>query len=549
MENLVERRIPIVALAIAVLLQAVALPPALAADGVEAGVRQRLEMIDTLFYRGDESAAEGIITYLKDRDLRIRSHAMKRLVDLGKTGVDTLIESLADEEVRWLVSGALINIGNDSIRKTVLALKHRNPVVRRNALFILRQLDARAAAPSIQEALSDSDPSVQVQAIHTVAHFGGEGALRLIMKKVDSRNLPVREAAIEVLPLFGEEAVPALNTLLAYGNPEVRASAVRAFGTMGTKQSLLFVKKTLSDPSPTVRYYACIALGDTGDPSVLPDVALYFDDVDASVREAASEAFARMPEAAKPHLIRFLREGNSLQKISAATAVRKARLRGCMSALLDAMRDPSREVRVSSVAALMVLADPVSIEGLVNGLGDPDIRWICIMALRQFGDRNIRPLLRRTNDPELDYWKQYVLEGMGEKVLEGCLESLEKEQDIGTRIATLCTMRQVKDTRAIYPIIRLLSDDKLGYVAAFVLSQMGEVVVEPLLLTLEEEDPIVRARAAMALGEIGLARVMRPLRELLNDREPEVRLAAERAIRKITREEQEPPPPVEPCPE
>jgi HEAT repeat protein len=521
--------------------------PAFSEGSVKTQVQGRVEMIDSLYYRGNESGAQGIVTYLKDRDLRVRSYAMKRLVDLGGVAVDTLIESLADEEVRWLVSGALINIGDESIQKVVLALKHRNASVRRNALFILRQLDARAAAPSIQKALSDPDSSVQVQAIHTVAHFGGKGALRLIMKKVDSRNIAVRDAAIEVLPMFGEEAIPALNTLLSYGNPEVRASAVQAFGAMGTKQSLLFVKKTLSDPSPTVRYYACLTLGDTGDPSVLPDVALYFDDSDPNVREAASEVFARMPQAAKPHLIRFLREGNTLQKISAATAVRKARFRPCNSALLDAIRDSSREVRVASVAALMVIADPASVEGLVNGLGDPDIRWICIMALRQFGDKNIRPLLRRTNDPELDYWKQYVLEGMGEKVLEGCLDALEKERDIGTRIATLCTMKQIKDTRAIYPIIRLMGDDKLGYVASFVLSQMGEVAVEPLLLTLEDENPVIRARAASALGEIGLERVMLPLRRLETDEDPEVRLAAERAIQKITQEDLIPGP-IEPCP-
>lgn len=522
--------------------------PAFAEGSVKTQVEERVEVIDNLFYRGDESGARGIVTYLKDRDLRVRSYAMKRLVDLGGVAVDTLIESLADEEVRWLVSGALINIGNESIRKTVLALKHRNASVRRNALFILRQLDARAASPSIQKALSDPDVSVQVQAIHTVAHFGGKGALRLIMKKVDSRNVAIRDAAIAVLPMFGEEAVPALNTLLSYGNPEVRASAVQAFGAMGTKQSLLFVKETLSDSSPTVRYYACLALGDTGDPSVLPDVAMYFDDSDPNVREAASEVFARMPKAAKPYLIRFLREGNTLQKISAATAVRKARFRPCMPALLDAVRDSSREVRVASVAALMVIADPASVEGLVNGLGDPHIRWICIMALRQFGDKNIRPLLRRTNDPELDYWKQYVLEGMGEKVLEGCLDALEKERDIGTRIATLCTMKQIKDTRAIYPIIRLMGDDKLGYVASFVLSQMGEAAVEPLLLTLEDENPVIRARAAIALGEIGHVRVMLPLRRLVNDEDPEVRLAAERAIQKITQEDPKICGPTEPCP-
>ena len=79
-------------------------------------------------------------------------------------------------------------------------------------------------------------------------------------------------------------------------------------------------------------------------------------------------------------------------------------------------------------------------------------------------------------------------------------------------------MRQIKDARAIGPLIRLMSDEKLGYVAGFVLSQMGGMAVEPLLLTLQDENPVLRSRAAMALGETGLARVMRPLRELLNDR-------------------------------
>ncbi len=514
---------------------------------------EKIQAIDRLFDKGGQEAANGILSYLRDRDLSVRSHAMKRLVDLGADSVEALIGALDNEEVRWLASGALINIGNDSIRKTVLALKHGNPVVRRNALFILRQLDARAAAPSIQAALNDIDPSVQIQAIQTVAQFGGEGGLRLVLGKVDSPHASVRDAAIESLPRFGEIATPALTSLLSYGNVDIRVGAIRALGTMGTKESLLYLRKILSDPSPLVRYYACLTLGETGDPSILEDVAAFLDDKDANVREAATEAFARMPEAGRPIIFRLLRSGNDLQKIGAAISVRKARFRPANPILLEMVRDPSAEVKVSAVAALMGIADPASVEVLVNGLRDPHIRWICIMALRQFGDVNLRPLLRRTNDPELDYWKQYVLEGMGDRVLEGCLETLKKEEDIGTRIASLCTMRQIKDTRAVYPLIRLLGDERVGFVASFVLSQMGEVVVEPLLLSLQDENPAVRARAAAALGEIGFSRVVKPLRDLLSDRDPQVRKAAEEAIRKIggspaTAASPAAKPAMEPCP-
>ena len=504
--------------------------------------------IDRLFDAGGDGAAREIIPYLGDRDLVVRSHAMRRLVDLGEPAVDSLIAALAEDNVRWLASGALINIGNDSIRKTVVALKHANPAVRRNALFILRQLDARAAAPSIQEALSDLDPTVQVQAIQTFAQFGGEGAQRLVVAKAGSSIPLVRDAAIEALPKFGSESISALTSLLDYGRPDdVRVASIRALGTMGTRESLIYLKKSLTDPSPLVRYYAILTLGDTDDPSILDDLGQRMDDADPTVREAASDVFGRMPDAARSHLFRFLREGNMLQKISATTAVRKGKYRPAEPLLIEGMRDPSPDVKVASVAALMVLADPASVEGLVNGLRDPDIRWLCVLALRQFGDSNIRPLLRRTNDPELDYWKHYVLEGMGDRVLEGCLEALGKESDIGTRISTLCTMRQIKDIRAVYPIIRLLGDERLGYVAGFVLAQMGEVAVEPLLLSTQDDNPAVRARAATALGEIGLDRVMRPLRDLTRDKDPQVRQAAERAIRKIARDDSAQPGASVPC--
>ena len=61
--------------------------------------------------------------------------------------------------------------------------------------------------------------------------------------------------------------------------------------------------------------------------------------------------------------------------------------------------------------------------------------------------------------------------------------------------------------------------------------------MEPLLLSTQDESPAVRARAATALGEIGLDRVMRPLRDLAHDNDPQVREAAERAIRKIARDD------------
>jgi len=490
--------------------------------------------IDEAFSRGGESAVAGILPLLKDRDLDVRTHAMRRLVEIGEPAVDPLLAALADESTRWAASGALLNIGAPAVRKTVLAVKHRDPAVRRGALFILQQMEVTSSAPSIQAALSDPDVSVQVQAIRAIAHFRGQGALRLLLEKVDTGYPPVvRDAAIEALSRFGDEALPSLRSLYVQGGAEMRVAAVRALGGTGTPEGIGTVRSALSDKSALVRCYACRAIADAGDTSSAGAVASLLGDPDPSVREAAGEACARIPEAAEKALFGLLRGGTPLQKIEAATAIRKAAYRPAVPLLAEVIRDPLPEVRLSAAAALMVLSGPEVVEALVNGLRDPQIRWVCILGLRQAGTAAVTSLLRRTGDPEFDFWKQHVLAGMGEKAIEGCVETLDREKDAGIRSGALCTLEQIRDARAAWPVVRMLGDPQVGQVASFLAARMGQVAVEPLLLSLRDENPAVRTRSAVALGEMRESRAAAPLRERLNDPDSDVREAASKALQRI----------------
>ena len=497
---------------------------------VPAGVR----LVDEAFAGGGEAAAGRILPLLKDRDLDVRTHAMRRLVEIGEPAVDPLLAALADESTRWPASGALLNIGPPAVRKTVLAVKHRDPAVRRGALFILQQMEVTSAAPSIQAALSDPDVSVQVQAIRAVAHFRGQGALRLLLEKVDTGYPPVvRDAAIEALAGFEDEALPSLRSLYVQGGAEMRVAAIRALGGTGTPEGIGIVRSALSDRSALVRYYACRALADAGDTVSAGAVAALLGDPDPAVREAAGEACARMPEAAEKALFGLLRRGTPLQKIEAATAIRKAAYRPAVPLLAEVIRDPLPEVRLSAAAALMVVSGPEAVEPLVNGLRDPQIRWVCILGLRQAGTPAVPFLLRRTGDPEFDFWKQHVLAGMGEKAIEGCVETLDREKDAGTRSAALCTLEQIRDARAAWPIVRMLGDPQVGQVAVFLAARMGQVAVEPLLLSLSGENPNVRIRAADALGEMREPRAVPALRGMAQDPDPAVRNAASKALQRI----------------
>jgi HEAT repeat protein len=500
-------------------------------------VAERLDAVDRTAAAGGKEAAVALIPFLGDRDLTVRNQAVRRLVSLGDDAVEPLALRLGDEGTRWGVSTALVNIGAPAIPRVALILTNPDTAARRNALFVLRQLDARDASPEIERTLSDPDATVRIMAIQTLAQFGGERNLAIVLRGAEDRSPAVRDAAIDALTLFGAAGVPSLGSLLQYGDPEVRASAVRVLGLVATPEALEIARRALSDPSPPVRYYALLALGGGGDRGSVSAILERFEDPDANVRDAASDAAALLVDDAAPTLYRQLRQGSNLQKIGAATTIRKGRYRPGLPAVEEAMRDPAAEVRVAAVAAIMEIADPGSVDILINGLKDPEIRWICVMSLRQVGETNLGPLLKRTGDADLDYWKQYVLDGMGNRVIDGCIESLkEKGADEKTKMATLCTMKQIRDVRAVFPLIELLSDDRLGYVASHVLAQMGEVAVEPLLFSISDENPAVRARAAAALGEIGADRVVKPLKALLADKDPQVRITADQAMKKISGE-------------
>jgi HEAT repeat protein len=492
-----------------------------------------IRAIDEAFAAGGAAAAGRILPYLRDPDLSVQSHAMRRLVEIGEPAVDLLIPQLADRRTRWLASGALIHIGTPAVRGTVLAVRDPDPSVRRAALFVLQQLEVAAAAPSIEKALSDPDPGVQVQAIRAVAQFRGEGALRLVLARVESTDPSVRDAAIEALARFGPEALPPLRDLLRRRGAETRAAAVRALGALETPEANGLVRSSLADPAPLVRHDACRALGEAEDAGAVPALVRLLSDPDPAVREAAGDACARMPGAAEGALFALLREGTVQQKIEAANVVRKAMYRPAIPLLVDAMRDPSHEVCLSAAAALMVLEDPASVDALVNGLRDPKIRWVCVIGLRQLGSASVPQLLRRTGDAELDYWKQHALEGMGEQALEGCVDALEREGDAGTRSVALCTLQQIRDARAAYPVVRMMGDPQVGTVAAFLAGRMGEVAVEPLLVSLRDESPVVRARAAQLLADLRVTRSAEPLRKLMSDADPSVREAAGKALERL----------------
>jgi hypothetical protein len=190
--------------------------------------------------------------------------------------------------------------------------------------------------------------------------------------------------------------------------------------------------------------------------------------------------------------------------------------------LLKALRECSDIVTLDN---LLNLGKP-AVEALIAGLSDENasLRWRCVLALGQAGDRQaVEPLVRTL-----------------------------KDEDTRIREAAAQALGKIGDKKATEALIEALSDSDC-YVREFAAKALGEIgeasAVEPLVGILKDEIWQVRCAAASALGCIGDRRAIPALTEALKDKETSVKSFAAQAIFSITgdypaadREEEKAPP-------
>ncbi len=101
---------------------------------------------------------------------------------------------------------------------------------------------------------------------------------------------------------------------------------------------------------------------------------------------------------------------------------------------------------------------------------------------------------------------------------------IAEEKDFRNAIKDLSNEKELKRQIAAAELGNMLTYSRVtGYYKA----------VNPLLGALLDSDPVVRARAAIALGKIGDPRAIEPLKAALKDSDSTVRKAVAEALKKI----------------
>jgi HEAT repeat protein len=196
-----------------------------------------------------------------------------------------------------------------------------------------------------------------------------------------------------------------------------------------------------------------------------------------------------------------------------------------VNALVSALADPDREVRVAAVTTLGRTGDPRAVGALLRSLRDPEarIRVFAGTALRKLG-------WRKTNEEgETTAWSPAPIDATS--LLDGM-----NSPDLGVRVASAHALSLQGDASHSAWFLPLLENEQfeLRVAAANYFGRLKDPhFAFSLMPLMADENADVRAAAACALGHLRNPAAIDSLVAALLDEGPAVRQAAEAALEKI----------------
>jgi HEAT repeat protein len=272
---------------------------------------------------------------------------------------------------------------------------------------------------------------------------------------------------------MGEPAAVCLTGVLETAAGEPLTRAIYLLGKLKADEAVEAIIQRLHDPDPAVRRFAAIALTEIGDPR------------------------------AEEHLIALLRA-----------------------------KDPA--LRTYAAFGLMGTGGRISIRLLIASLNDPEMQWLAVRILDKIGSRDIDSLIAALKDERTAWYAQDALVKIGRAGMPQLEEHL-KEEDPAIREGVARVMGEVKDRRAVAPLLEAIqSAGDTGVNSATALIQIADPAsVEPLIELLASQVEQVRLYAAYALGGLKDRRAVPALTRTLADPSSSVRGIAAHALGQI----------------
>jgi len=523
----------------------------------------------------DEAVVWAVIPILRE-DAPRRNMALEILVRIGQAGVPILAERLGDKDpdVRKFVVDIFGLVGGaDVVPPLRRALSDNNPNVRASAAKALGLQRAGEAVPELVSLLDDEE-WVAFSAIEALGHIADEEAVNAITRLLDGPSPTLRMMATEALgdirsPLASLALFKTLSRVEAEEKKLIAKSLVK-IGISDTQELASVLVELLHGGSSeeqilavegltTLRYRkaipALVQAAGACDPG-LPDDDELYRVITGAIMKIGDET----------SLIRLLSTGKLRYRaqVVAINALGSLGTRSAVEALVNCLKNGTREVRRAAARAQEHLSDEVSPEMLVESLRDEDghVRRSVARALGRIGDPAALPalmeLIRKESYPDVIEEAVEAASILDPGVLERLSRSrknrvrlavarlargrellrLVADRDLSVRVAAVLSLGHHPGARNSEALRALLKDPDAEVRKAAVrgLGALGDPEARKALLTcIGDQDMWVRMFAIDALGSLEETSALEGARAMLRDEAPPVRVAAIRYLERFGR--------------
>ena len=451
---------------------------------------------------GDKEALPSLLDCLQRDDLLIRYAILEALVKIGSPVPLESITSLAgDPLLKKAVFECLGVIGDiGTVPLLIEGLTDRARNVREAALSALAVIRQRTAHELFNEMAESrlramrgtdaveyliamqesSDLRIRVAAILFLGIVGDPRAFEVLLR--DYRDENVRQASIEALRSFGQQAGELLSSRFASADEEERCVIVHISGEMRFAEACSIASAALEDSSASVRALAAEAIGKSGHSELIPMLIKLLSDENMEVRKRTTSALVRLATVASDGVAASARQlSDSADPDCRLQAVRLFAALHDVSPLISLSKDEDYLVRREAIAALGELRVPDSAGRITMALADEeaDVRLAAATALGWSGFVDDADSL------------QLALNDSSQRVQSAAIKSLGKRKDAAAferiaafssnpsgmlRIAALQTLVQIDPVKAaqVLSIAANDPDEEVARVASNLLNMLSE---------------------------------------------------------------------------
>jgi HEAT repeat protein len=200
-----------------------------------------------------------------------------------------------------------------------------------------------------------------------------------------------------------EPAAAALRPLSADPDPEVRFAVGQALAAVKDAQALEILLPLANSGVPWMRYGALHALGGLGDPRAIPGLVRAFQDPDVNIRMRAASALQALGEPAVGALIELGQTGDSEARASVLHCLRQIGSHRAAPMAASQLEDPDKYVRAAAISCLTRVLPQIGRSVLQPHVVDPEpwVRRVVCEALGELGEPgSILLLLQRLKEDD-----------------------------------------------------------------------------------------------------------------------------------------------------